>query len=180
MPYCNQCGTFVVDEDRFCPTCGTRQYPEGVTPPPPKQQPPRPVTPPPAAEASATAGTAGAASVPPTAVKPGALQPHIAAMLCYIPAMGWIAALVFLLLEGYRHDRYVRFHAFQGLFLAVLWLIFKSMFFPFHGHDLPFMGFRALWLLLVIVLQVVGIIKTLSHQPYRIPVLGDLAEKSMA
>ncbi len=107
-------------------------------------------------------------------------------MLCYIPGMGWIAAVIFLTVSAYRGNRYVRFHAFQGLFLAVVWLLAEKLFFPpldvrnVHIFIFPFFGLRRLWLLAVIAAQVVGIIRTLHAQEYRLPVLADLAEKSLA
>jgi len=102
-------------------------------------------------------------------------------MLCYIPGVGWIAALVLLTLDPYRLNLYVRFHAFQGLYLAVVSLLTHVLWFPF-GPPIPFhsFGLRGIIQLLVFIAQIVGIVKTLKEQPYRVPLLGDLAEKSLA
>jgi len=51
------------------------------------------------------------------------LTPRTASILCYIPWVGWIAAIVILAAEKFRHNRSVRFHAFQGLYLFVAWLM---------------------------------------------------------
>ena len=51
------------------------------------------------------------------------LNPKTASILCYIPWVGWVAAIVVLASDRFRHDRAVRFHAFQGLYLFVAWLI---------------------------------------------------------
>jgi uncharacterized membrane protein len=179
MLFCTNCGTKVLDSDRFCPRCGTAQRPgaalaagtqqpetgapQAAGPPPP----PPPVTPPP------TRAT---------------MRPSTAATLCYIPFVGWIAAIVFLMLDAYRTDRYVRFHAFQGLYLAVLWFIAEKVFFPldFHPHHefalpfLPFWGLRRVIEIFVLIAQIMGIVKTRRNEDYRLPVLGELAEKSMA
>ena len=102
-------------------------------------------------------------------------------MLCYIPELGWIASVIFLASDSYRHDRYVRFHAFQGLFLQAANLVLRFIFpvpipfFPFHR-----VGLRGILHLLVVIAQVVGIIKTVQRQDYRVPIASDLAEKSMA
>ena len=174
MPYCTQCGTYVLDTDQFCPHCGQAQRQAAgreaarAVPPHPSATSPPPATPPPPAGAAPAAG----------------LRPNIAAMLCYLPGLGWIAAVIFLTLDAYRRQRYVRFHAFQGLYLAVLWLLVQVFFFPFptgHWHPFPFpWGLRGLIKLFVIIAQVVGIIKTLQNRDYRLPVLGELAEKSLS
>lgn len=104
-------------------------------------------------------------------------------MLCYLPGLGWVAAIIFLTLDPYRTNRYIRFHAFQGLYLTVVWLLARVFFFPFAvGPSIvPFGGgIRKLVQLAVVVAQVLGMVKTLRKQEYRLPVLGELAEKSLA
>lgn len=117
------------------------------------------------------------------------MSPNTAAVLCYIPAVGWIAAIIFLTLEPYSKNRFVRFHAFQGLYLAVVWLLAQVVFVPFapfprHGHFpfpfFPFWSLRELIKLAVIIAQIVGIIKVRKNQEYRLPILSELADKSMA
>jgi len=222
MPYCNYCGRFVVEEDRFCTNCGAGQHPEAAetagapkapeaAPPPfpdrpPAAQAPEPpepqaAAPPPPAGWSADEGpgpaASGAGSPPPGSPPPpdsaaarvtaaaSSLPPNFAAMLCYLPGLGWIvsAAVLFFNLEPYRDNRYVRFHAFQGLYLGAVWLLAQMIFFPNFGdfRFFPFnMGVRKLIQFLVVIAQVVGIIKTLKNQEYRLPVVGELAEKSLA
>ena len=51
------------------------------------------------------------------------LSPRTAAILCYIPGLGWIASTIVLASDKFRSDRAVRFHAFQGLYLFVAWLL---------------------------------------------------------
>src|SRR5215475_330297 len=46
-----------------------------------------------------------------------------ASLLCYIPMVGWVAAIVVLASERFRRETQVRFHAFQGLYLFVAWLM---------------------------------------------------------
>src|SRR5205823_4539366 len=101
MAFCGSCGTQVSDGIAFCPKCGK---PIGVAPP---QEPfAAPPPPPPVAPAyAASATTAG-----------GALADNIAGMLAYFTI---IPAIVFLLVEPYNRNRFVRFHSFQCLFTAV-------------------------------------------------------------
>src|ERR1700675_4777800 len=65
-----------------------------------------------------------------------------ASLLCYIPMVGWVAAIVVLASDRYRRETQVRFHAFQGLYLFVAWLIVDwvvrpALFFSDYGE-----GFR--------------------------------------
>jgi uncharacterized membrane protein len=204
MPYCSNCGTYVLEADKFCPRCGRTQQPGAA---PAAGAPEAPAGPPPSPAAAASppppptppAPGAGASSftrpqAPPTAT----ICTNTAAALCYIPFVGWIAALIFLTLDPYRTNRYVRFHAFQGLYLAVLGFVAQIVFFPldmrqhhfpgfpFWGdHHIslfpffPFWGIRKIIQILVLIAQIMGIVKTRRNQTYRLPILGELAEKSM-
>lgn len=58
------------------------------------------------------------------------MTPRTAAILCYIPVVGWIASIVVLAAEKFRNNRTVRFHAFQGLYLFVAWLIVDQVIGP--------------------------------------------------
>jgi uncharacterized membrane protein len=168
MPFCTSCGTQIGDADVFCAHCGR---PQRAVPPPPV-----PEASPPAPEAQEPQ----AAPPSPPATKP-AVAPNVAAMLCYIPHLGWIASVIFLVSEPYKQDRYVRFHAFQGLFLQAAAMVLRFIF-PVPIPVFPFgrWSIRGILNLLILVAQVVGIIKTVQRQAYRLPVAGDLAEKSMA
>src|SRR5580658_154079 len=95
MPYCVQCGTSVGTADQFCGKCGSRQAPGAA---------------------------ANAATARPADFMSG-ISNRNAALLCYIPMVGWIAAIVVLASEHFRRETQVRFHAFQGLYLFVAWLI---------------------------------------------------------
>jgi uncharacterized membrane protein len=56
---------------------------------------------------------------------PPSKDSKIKGALCYLPTIGWIISLFLILTE--RHDRFVRFHALQGLLLLgvyfILWAI---------------------------------------------------------
>ncbi len=152
MPYCTQCGNQVGPADLYCAKCGTRQQGAVATPPPP-------------AEAAADPTTG--------------ISPRTASILCYIPFVGWLGAIVVLASSRFRHNRTVRFHAFQGLYLFVVWLlvewVFKHMMFgPFHR-----MPFVPLLQLGVIAVWVFMLVKTSQEQFVSLPVIGELAERSL-
>lgn len=154
MPYCCQCGNQVRDTDRFCGVCGTAQVPIGATAPPR-------TTPDPLA----------------------GLSSRNASLLCYIPIVGWIAAIVMLASSRFRHNQEVRFNAFQGLYLFVAWLIVDWVVSPILSfpndwgvHHL----FSGLLKAGVLAVWIFMIVKVSQGQSYRLPVLGELAERSVS
>lgn len=129
--------------------------------------------------------TGGAVAAAPPAVASGGLAPNIAGMLAYFTI---IPAIIFLLIEPYNKDRYIRFHAFQSLFFHIAWIaVWIGMIFlgtalgvvPFVGviiHlliDLAlFLGGFILWLILVI--------KAYGKQKFHLPIIGNMAEEQSA
>lgn len=106
-------------------------------------------------------------------------------MLCYIPVVGWIPCVVVLASHRYRQNRLARFHAFQGLYLFVAWLIVDMVLSPLFGHmpvpififhrgsvDILKMAIFAVWIFMIV--------KTSQHQLFKLPILGELAERSVA
>ena len=120
-----------------------------------------------AANAPAEGGS-GAGGAPQSA----GLQSNLVAALSYF----FITAIVFLLLEPYNKDRFVRFHAFQALFLG-----FASI----GGHVvlslIPILGWTLmpLWSLVVLVFAVIAAIKAYQNETWSIPVIGTYAEKQV-
>jgi len=52
----------------------------------------------------------------------GGLQPNVAGALAYL--VGLVTGVIFLVLEPFKNDRFVRFHAFQSIFFHVVWIGF--------------------------------------------------------
>ncbi len=143
------------DADRFCAKCGAVQHASGA---------PR----------------ASSASDPISNI-----SSRNASLLCYIPYVGWIAAIVVLASERFRRDPHVRFHAFQGLYLFVSWLIVDWVLSPVlsigDGFGVPFHHVAAHVLqLLIFVAWIVMMIKVSHDEHYHLPILGDLAERSVS
>ena len=132
-----------------------------------------------------------AASVPPSGPPPAPppasagpdLPENLACALTY--ALGPLTGVLFLVLEPHNHNPRVKFHAFQSLFasaaLFVLWfalLIVSGIlaFLPIIGllFGSLLLGFFALgWLVLWVVLM----LKAYQGERWKLPVIGDLAEK---
>ena len=50
------------------------------------------------------------------------LTPNVAAALTYL--VGFITGILFLVIDPFKSDRFVRFHAFQSIFFNVAWIAF--------------------------------------------------------
>jgi uncharacterized membrane protein len=107
------------------------------------------------------------------------VSPRTAAILCYIPLMGWICAIIVLAAHRFRDDRTLRFHAFQGLYLFVAWLIADKVLGPMFGL-VPHMHIGSLLRLAVFGLWIFMLIKASHEEAYSLPIIGELAERSVA
>jgi len=151
MPFCTHCGTSVAPTSAFCGKCGVRQ---------PGPLPPRPT---PGEEWLNT------------------INPSTASTLCYVPFIGWIASLIFLATNRFREDRLVRFHAFQGLYLFVVWLLVDiaiGSFFGFAGVAAR-RAITGSLKLSVLCGWIFMLFKTSHGEVIRLPFLGDLADRSV-
>jgi uncharacterized membrane protein len=118
---------------------------------------------------------------PPPADYMSGISPRTASLLCYIPWVGWLAAIIVLASQRFRDNIDVRFHAFQGLYLFVLWLIVDWAVAPLfswphggHGGPIP-----ALMKAVVLGGWIFMLIKVSHHESFKLPILGELAEKSV-
>ncbi len=142
---------------------------EPTTPPPPQTPPPQ-TPPPPPAEGKSSTG----------------LDPNVAGFLCYL--VGWITGLIFYLTE--KENDYVRFHAMQSIVFSVAVIVIfiaLSLLGTIIGM-LPVIGaiiglFLGLASFIVwigaFVLWIMLMIKAYQGERYKLPVLGDIAEKYM-
>ena len=107
------------------------------------------------------------------------LSENAASAIAYLT---FIPAIVFLLVPPYNASPYVRFHAWQSILLnataaAVSFLLsFVLVFFMVFGEFLLVTLTRMIWLAWF-VLWLVCVVKALNGQRFKIPLLGDLAEK---
>jgi len=154
MPFCTTCGGSVTGNDVYCAKCGTRQ---------------------------GTAAAGGARGGPELLAN---VTPRVASLLCYVPVLGWLAAIVVLAAPRFQHNRDVRFHAFQGLYLFVVWLIVDWVVSPFMmmpGPGLHEMrALKSLLQLAVFCAWIFMIVKTSHDEMYHLPLVGELAERSVA
>lgn len=128
------------------------------------------------------AGRAATVPATPTTATAGGMTDNVAGMLAYITI---IPAIIFLVLEPYNRSRFVRFHAWQNIFLhaaaLVCWigLFIVSMvlaFIPILGHLVAFL----LWATLSVgffVAWIIALLKANGNLMYKLPFIGDIAEK---
>ena len=112
-----------------------------------------------------------------------AISPHTASILCYIPVAGWIPCVWVLASDRFQKDRQTRFHAFQGLYLFVAWLILDWGIHPFlgwfPGHGLRF-AFSDLLKAVIFVAWIFMLVKTSRNENIRLPLFGELADRSLS
>jgi len=124
----------------------------------------------------------------PVSAKPASRSPFAdlssrnASLLCYIPLVGWIPAIVILASARFKHDREVRFNAFQGLYLFVTWLVIDWAVGPFFHLPAEYIKISIIGIVKIAIFAtwIFMIVKTSQHETYRLPVLGELAERSLA
>jgi uncharacterized membrane protein len=148
MAFCSVCGAQTPDGSTVCPACSR----------------------------------SGASAARPVAATAGGMTDNVAGMLAYVTI---IPAILFLVIEPYNKSRFVRFHSFQNIFLHVaafvcwiaLFIVAAVLaFIPILGHLIAFL----LWMVLSVGLLVVWImllLKANQGQMWKLPVIGDMAEK---
>ncbi len=100
------------------------------------------------------------------------LEENVAGLLCYL--LGFITGILFYVLE--KDNSFVRFHAMQSIitFGAIFVLSIVLGFIPIIGWILalllPFVAL-ALWIILMI--------KAYQGERYKLPIVGDMAEKQV-
>jgi uncharacterized membrane protein len=112
----------------------------------------------------------------------GIFSESVAGALAYIT---FIPAIVFLVLDPYKKNRFVRFHSFQSIFLWVAGLLI-GVAFRFLGFVLliiPVLGHLLVWLiamvaiLAAVVIWLVLVVKALQGESFKLPLIGELAER---
>ncbi len=163
MAICSGCGTAMADGSAFCGACGRA-----------------------AGTASGAAATQSPAAGVGSPSSGAGLTMNLAAALSY--ALGAITGVLFLVLEPYKNDRYVRFHAMQSILysvacviVAIVWSLIWGLLVSIAGFwvlavDVPLrlllsLGLFGFWLFLMF--------QAYSQREYRIPWIGNIAAKQV-
>jgi uncharacterized membrane protein len=107
----------------------------------------------------------------------GGLTDNVAGALAYVTI---IPAIVFLVLDPYNKNRFIRFHAFQCIFFHVAWIALWIVL-SIVAH-IPIFGWLTLliWPLIGLagfVVWIVLVLKAYQGQMWKLPAIGDMAEK---
>ncbi|MBI2688949.1 MAG: hypothetical protein HYX27_21820 [Acidobacteria bacterium] len=112
------------------------------------------------------------------------MEENVASALCYLLTI--ITGVLFLVMEPYNKNKNIRFHAFQAIFFGcaiialqiVLVIVFSILF-----TALPY----GLWTILSLLRLGISLLifaawaflmyKAYNREKFKIPVIGDLAEK---
>jgi uncharacterized membrane protein len=105
------------------------------------------------------------------------LSDNAAGGLAYITI---IPAIIFLIVEPFNKNSFVRFHSWQCIFLAIAWFA-ADIVLMILGR-LPFIGLinLILWPLVGLgffILWIVCLINAFNGKRFKVPVIGDFAEK---
>jgi uncharacterized membrane protein len=160
MAFCANCGAQMAENAAFCPSCGQpvgQANPAAAVPPP-----------------GSTYHGPEAAAMP--------MEENVAGMLAYFTI---VPAIVFLLIAPFNSNRFVRFHCFQCIFAAVALIVadIALMIVSSIFHLIPVLGWFVtalmwpLYGLAVFALWLLLVIKAYQHQIYKLPVIGDIAER---
>lgn len=165
MSSCQSCGSVLAVETRFCHSCGS---PTGLR-----------------SDASAsTVENSAAVAVPSPCEETGSktMDTNVVGALTYLA--GFVTGIVFLVLDPYKSNSFVRFHAFQSIFFNVAWVAFWIVWVILSAVLTPLtagiFGLIALPLMLIFVLAGFGIWIFLMYQAYqqrlfRLPIVGRFA-----
>lgn len=163
MPVCPKCGADVAVGMRFCSSCGAPMGP-------------------------ASGGASGGGPVAPSGGGQGGIASNVAAMLTYIPLcfVGLICAILFgFVLDPYKNDRFIRFHAWQSLAVHVAvivicigWNIF-AVILAMMARGLAMLTMPIGFLLGIagLGIMILMMLKAYGSAYYKLPVVGDWAEK---
>jgi len=96
-----------------------------------------------------------------------------------------IPAIFFVLAEPFKRNRFVRFHSFQSIFLAAATIVAAIAMRILYSLFalIPGLGYLLAWLTSAVVLLgwvilwLVLVVKALQGETFRLPWIGNLAEK---
>jgi uncharacterized membrane protein len=107
---------------------------------------------------------------------------NLIAALAYVT---FIPASIFVLIEPFKRNRFVRFHAFQSIFLTVATILAAIAMRILYSvlTVIPVVGYLLAWLVIPVALLGVGIlwvvllVKALQGETFKLPLIGNLAER---
>lgn len=126
---------------------------------------------------STSSGQGGGAATQTATANVGGLTDNVAGMLAYVTI---IPAIIFLVVAPYNRNRFIRYHAFHSIFFAIAWTVFWIAL-GIIGQ-IPVFGWATLliWPLIGLgglIIWVILLLKAYQGQMFKLPIIGDMAEK---
>jgi uncharacterized membrane protein len=166
MAFCANCGANMTDGTAFCASCGASVGSGGPI------------------GGGAAAAVAGNAAPPMAAATRTGLTNNVAAALSYL--LGAITGIIFLVIDPYKNDPFVKFHAFQSIFLNVSWIVFWIAW-TIISMILSTVTAGILALIMLPIDLIIGLgflcfwifvmYKAYQNERYMIPIIGPIAAK---
>lgn len=97
------------------------------------------------------------------------MDPKLSALLCYLLSI--VGGIVFYMISK---DKFVRFHAVQSIALGIVFVALDMI-----VIFVPFLWFFS-WVIYLgfVALTVILMIKAYNGEKYKLPIIGDIAEKN--
>ena len=106
----------------------------------------------------------------PDETAPAGLTDNSAAGLAYVTI---IPAIIFLVVAPYNQKSFIRFHAWQSIFLGIVAFVIGFInVIPILGQIIFLIG-----MLVLFVAWILCLLKALKGERFKLPLIGDLAEK---
>ena len=109
----------------------------------------------------------GAAAAPAPTAQSSGLNDNVAGLLAYL----FIPAIIFLVVEPFNKNKFVRFHAFQGLFLHLLNIAIHAI---LAVTVVGLILSPLIWLAIVILL-IIGAVQAFQGKEWQVPVIDPIA-----
>jgi uncharacterized membrane protein len=164
MAFCQTCGGLCDQTVEFCGKCGASRVP-GVL-----------------AAANVLAPIGNTTGAPEN--EDPAMAANIAGALCYL--FGVISGIVFLVLQPFRRNRFVRFHAWQSIYFTVVWVVlaiaWTTVITVFEAITAGFLAVLIIPVGCLLTLAGIGYWVFLMYRAYsgeesKVPLLGQLAHR---
>ena len=152
MSVCDACGAVVAEDTRFCQTCGSPTELKACVS---KSAVERPAL----VAVMRSYGDTGSKK----------MDTNVVGALTYLA--GFVTGFIFLVLEPYKSNSFVRFHAFQSIFFNVAWVVFWIVWMVLSAALTPLtagaFGFIALPLTVIVTLAGFGMWVFLMYEAYQ-------------
>ncbi len=165
MSACQSCGAVLAGDTRFCQSCGSPTEPQSDVP-----------------VSAVDSSTVVAVMSPSSEAGSKTMDTNVVGALTYLA--GFVTGIVFLVLDPYKSNSFVRFHAFQSIFFNVAWVAFWIVWMVLSAILTPLtagiFAVIALPVMLIVTVAGFGIWIFLMYQAYqqklfRLPIVGKFA-----